>query len=282
LSEEKQNQRKGTYRNADLLKMHAYKDAIRRTGGAYVLYPGVIQSNKPSVRRGFHEIIPGLGAFAVSPSAENGGTDALRQFIVDVRDLFINRISQREKMAMHTKRVHRKSAQDGKLTVAVPEFIDETELLNPDEVCVLVGYYRSKKQLEWIKRTGQYNFRADTTRDGSFPMNARTAGARYLLLHGDGNSPTSKLLYKLTGEGPYIMTRAQLEAEGYASDLESSGYVYYVYKTLLLADEKEFEEVSIDVTKLPGYKPDRISIGRPLTVTLTELMAAVKIVENTS
>lgn len=40
LDEEKTSNRKGVYKNADLLKMHAYKDAIRRTGGAYVLYPG--------------------------------------------------------------------------------------------------------------------------------------------------------------------------------------------------------------------------------------------------
>ena len=39
-NEEKSENRKGIYKNADLLKMHAYKDAIRRTGGAYVLYPG--------------------------------------------------------------------------------------------------------------------------------------------------------------------------------------------------------------------------------------------------
>jgi predicted component of viral defense system (DUF524 family) len=55
---EKEEERKGNYKNADLLKMHAYKDAIRRTGGAYILYPGTEQK----AFRGFHEIIPGLGA----------------------------------------------------------------------------------------------------------------------------------------------------------------------------------------------------------------------------
>src|SRR5690606_6737162 len=64
LDEEKAENRKGIYKNADLLKMHAYKDAIRRTGGAYVLYPG----DKSINQKGFHEIIPGLGAFPVKPS----------------------------------------------------------------------------------------------------------------------------------------------------------------------------------------------------------------------
>lgn len=63
LSEMKREEERGTYKRADLLKMHAYKDAIRRTGGAYILYPGT----ENQVIHGFHEIIPGLGAFAISP-----------------------------------------------------------------------------------------------------------------------------------------------------------------------------------------------------------------------
>ena len=38
--DETQAQSEGAYKHADLLKMHAYRDAIRRTHGAYVLYPG--------------------------------------------------------------------------------------------------------------------------------------------------------------------------------------------------------------------------------------------------
>ena len=63
MSRIEEEEERGMYRRADLLKMHAYKDAIRRTGGAYVLYPGT----EDRVVSGFHEIIPGLGAFAISP-----------------------------------------------------------------------------------------------------------------------------------------------------------------------------------------------------------------------
>ena len=51
LSEMKREEERGTYKRADLLKMHAYKDAIRRTGGAYILYPGT----ENQVIHGFHE-----------------------------------------------------------------------------------------------------------------------------------------------------------------------------------------------------------------------------------
>lgn len=87
LDEEKTRNRKGIYKNADLLKMHAYKDAIRRTGGAYVLYPG----ETSIVQKGFHEIIPGLGAFPVRPSKLNSGIGDLKAFILEVIEHFINR-----------------------------------------------------------------------------------------------------------------------------------------------------------------------------------------------
>jgi len=52
----------GGAKRDDLLKMHAYRDAISRTAGAYVLYPG---SEIKDIRRhpGFKEVLPGLGAF---------------------------------------------------------------------------------------------------------------------------------------------------------------------------------------------------------------------------
>ncbi len=68
LNEEKTDQSKGKYKRADLLKMHSYRDAIR-TGGAYILYPGQVPFNK----FGFHEIIPGLGAFPMRPSKTDTG-----------------------------------------------------------------------------------------------------------------------------------------------------------------------------------------------------------------
>ena len=49
--------------------MHAYRDAVRRTAGAYVLYPGKPGDGQKFA--GFHEVLPGLGAFAIRPD-KNG------------------------------------------------------------------------------------------------------------------------------------------------------------------------------------------------------------------
>jgi predicted component of viral defense system (DUF524 family) len=61
----------------DLLKMHAYRDAIRRSVGAYVIYPGT-----ESVQwSGYHELLPGLGAFVLRPGT---GTTGLSEFLARV------------------------------------------------------------------------------------------------------------------------------------------------------------------------------------------------------
>ena len=72
--------------SADLLKMHAYRDAIRRTSGAYVLYPGGDEA--PTRHAQYHEVLPGLGAFVLRPgeSMAKPAADSalgLRRFIED-------------------------------------------------------------------------------------------------------------------------------------------------------------------------------------------------------
>lgn len=68
--------------------MHAYKDAIRRSGGAYILYPGATNETF----RGFHEIIPGLGAFSMNPSPDNADIKELSKFIDQVIDHLLDSI----------------------------------------------------------------------------------------------------------------------------------------------------------------------------------------------
>ncbi len=85
MDEDKAGQRQGRYRRADLLKMHAYKDAVRRTAGAYVLYPGAPRSDgDDDLWAEFHEILPGLGAFVVRPSAGGDPAARVEAFLRDV------------------------------------------------------------------------------------------------------------------------------------------------------------------------------------------------------
>lgn len=88
ISEEKGESVMNIYRRGDLLKMHTYNDAIRRTVGSYVLYPG--SDSKDGKRFSvYEEILPGVGAFAIRPSDVNkrelnAGEKAVQDFIKEV------------------------------------------------------------------------------------------------------------------------------------------------------------------------------------------------------
>ena len=103
MNQEKQEEEKGIYKRVDLLKMHAYKDAIRRTSGAYILYPG--SENKKL--KGFHEILPGLGAFCLSPNSIEKDSKEIEHFLHDILTHMLNRASQRERISYHTYEIYK-------------------------------------------------------------------------------------------------------------------------------------------------------------------------------
>ncbi len=86
ISEDKIGSVVNTYKRGDLLKMHTYNDAIRRTVGSYVLYPGAYSVSKAGNEtfRLYDEILPGVGAFSIKPSIGVMGENELRTFIVSL------------------------------------------------------------------------------------------------------------------------------------------------------------------------------------------------------
>lgn len=69
------------YIDGDLYKMHTYKDAILKTEGAYVLYPG----DKCEIFRiDTNETIPSVGAFPLTPGENGLEEDNLNLFIKGV------------------------------------------------------------------------------------------------------------------------------------------------------------------------------------------------------
>jgi predicted component of viral defense system (DUF524 family) len=81
LEEEEESKTTNTYKRADLYKMHAYNDAIRRTVGSFILYPG--NDGRVTQYPKYHELLPGLGAFAVGPGSTEG-ENGIRSFLSDV------------------------------------------------------------------------------------------------------------------------------------------------------------------------------------------------------
>ena len=262
LDEEKVENRKGVFKNADLLKMHAYKDAIRRTGGAYVLYPG----DKSINQKGFHEIIPGLGAFPVKPSKTKSGIGELKAFILEIIEHFVNRASQREKIAYRTFDIYKNPPEsDYVIKERLPEPFNINRNLIPDETYVLVGYYNSQEQYEWIQRTGLYNFRMGSG-NGSLILDKETVSSKYLLLHTSGDTDSGNL-WKIVSRGPKVYSRENLIRKGYPSPSQDN---YLIIQIEQLTDS-EFVNVSWNFKELSNYSRGNAS-AFPFVASLTELM----------
>jgi hypothetical protein len=262
LDEEKTENRKGIYKNADLLKMHAYKDAIRRTGGAYVLYPGDSSIN----RKGFHEIIPGLGAFPVRPSKLDSGIGELKAFVLEVMEHFINRASQREKIAYRAFDIYKNPPKPSDtVNELLPEVYNANRNLLPDNTFVLVGFYNSMEQYEWIKKNKLYNFRMGTS-TGSLLFDNETVNSQYLLLHTKNDKSTGDL-WRIKSKGPKVLSQKDMIKKGYASPSQD----YYLVIEIESINDPEFKGVNWEFKKLANYSSGRAS-AVPFTASIAELM----------
>ncbi len=250
----KHEEERGTYKRADLLKMHAYKDAIKRSAGAYVLYPG---TENPDPFFNFHEIIPGLGAFAISP--RNNNVSSFLTFIDDVIENFLNRTSQRERMQHHRY-------QD--LQVSSSNVFDElpepkgNERTLPDETFVLVGYTRSEN-IVWIGEKMLYPARIGAKTKGSIILDKNIVSAKYLLSY---NAQYQKLFKIDVNEGIKIVTKMELASVPYEyNNPHHDNYMLFHLKEA----EIEFKDLSFNIKQL---KKEAFKDKEIFAVSLVELI----------
>ena len=261
LEKEKIEERKGIYKNADLLKMHAYKDAIRRTGGAYVLYPGT-ESSKPL--HGFHEIIPGLGAFAIRPKEGENGTAELGAFIDKIIAHFNNRASQQRRHSNTIYEIHKDDS---------PRIVNEPmpDYIIPDETHVIVAYYKSPEHLEWINALSKYNGRLGNVR-GAMKLTSEFIGANYLILHNECNPEL--LIYKIDQEENNKPTVISSQDELFTNINHiypnSTQPFYLVFN--LLKKEEGFLNGFYNIKNLKGYSEDQEAF--PFTCKLSDLISS--------
>ncbi len=265
---DKEQEKRGVYQRGDLLKMHAYKDAIKRTGGAYVLYPG---NSQKKIFKGFHEIIPGLVAFAIRPDADNSGIEELKDFLCEVVNHTINRASKRETVSYYKFNTYRQNTDEVK--EKIPEYYNakiKDRIPPPDKIYVLVGFYKNKKHLKWILKNGLYNVRREGR--GKLTITDEVLISSYLLLHTSGMLMTGLIFPKFPIQ-PEIKTKADMIKLSYLSPGHES---YYLFKFNPSID-KSFNNAKWDIRNLKNYKSGRLS-PYPFTATLANLMS-VKISE---
>ena len=222
----------GNYKRQDLLKMHAYRDAIKRSQGAYVLYPGRPSAGVPL--QGFHEILPGLGAFGVAPD-ENGvaqGLGSLEKFLDEVLAHLANRTTAQERVSFHVAEsysLNEKPVPYGSLILAERDAMTETtRALPPSEHHVVVAWFENDAQLKWTMKTGYAVVRLGDRR-GTWHVPPEFASARHVLLHTHKTQVADGLLVlKERKPGYKVFTAEDLKAKNYPGS--AGGDIYAIFE----------------------------------------------------
>ena len=233
----------------DLLKMHAYRDAIRRSVGAYVLYPG---TGSKATSLEFHEILPGIGAFPLrpAPDGEAAGRNDLEMFLRDVTRQVANQASAMERTQYWTTRFNRRRGA----RVRPVEFLTRP----PADTLTIVGYVRGP-QLPWVIETKQYNVRIGNRR-GAVDLSDGILTAELLVLWTEVSKQV-EIVGGFQRLGPWTAATAdELAATGYP--IKDSSYTYLVTTIEPLLVETE---ALIDIAVIEGHPKRRSYDAWPAT-----------------
>lgn len=242
-------------KRADLLKMHAYRDAIRRSEGAYVLYPGTHEKRWAA----YHELLPGIGAFPVCPGS-NDGMDSVKDFLRSAADLCVDRFSQLYRQRYWTESIM--AEEPGGYHEWKPPGLHSA----PCGDGVMIGFIR-QEAIEVCRKEGIFYFHAVEDGDNKVEFDPRIFTARYLV-------PFSKkkwLDWWAEIEGVSMVHRKKLERfPGMMSKLKSSHEVEYYYVAKLKpAEDGGFARPYGPDHSAPTIKPPKP--GRPKPASWAEL-----------
>lgn len=226
---------------SDLLKMHAYRDAVRRTAGAYVLYPG--RPGDSQRFEGFHEILPGLGAFALRPAANASvdGLEAVSKFLDEVITHFANRTTARERVTFHVSEAYADVESPIPTGgVELPEIFPFTSgrALPPAEHMVLLAWSETPQQLALAQSEMGLVYVRLGLRSGALHVRPDLAAVQSILMRSKHEMVAGGLL-ELREPGFRVYTRKQLRVLLKGNDrwLDTAGteadeeYLYAVFKS---------------------------------------------------
>jgi predicted component of viral defense system (DUF524 family) len=191
----------------DLLKMHAYRDAIRRSAGAYVLYPGDDVAHNNVNHSEYHELLPGLGAFVLRPteSGEASGGTTLRSFLDQVLDHVATRLTRHERGRYWLEQSY--SSYD----LATPSSRALTAGSPGPKTTVLLGYVKNVAHWDWIRRSKVYNIRTKG-RVGGMSGDSNLLYSQLLLLYSPDTETVA--LARIISE-PELVKRDAMKSTGY-------------------------------------------------------------------
>ena len=176
-----------TYQRGDLYKMHTYNEAIRRTVGSYVLYPGDSDQVDGHKFPKYHEVLPGVGAFALRPGYRHDrpvcrGRGPFAKFLTDVVRHQGNQFSQLRRIASLTH----DTIKEEPLSLGGG---DQGFSLGSPSTPVVLGFVREDREDEF--KNGRYFYCWATDKKGS-PARVDLAMATNALFVGYTGSVTQR------------------------------------------------------------------------------------------
>lgn len=239
------------HRPEDLLKMHTYNDAIRRTAGSYVFYPGTDDGKPRKPHRKFHEILPGVGAFILKPGNKSCETE-LVGFFTSVLEHHRDRFTQYRYLSDVTHET----------VVDKPRRVEEAgigySVMNPSAPCVL--QWLKVEDAEVVREEGfafcHAVYRDDPDRDQSkLQLDLATGiGSEFIPFGGGRSEKKTGHGWRAKITGVKFLTRQRLEAwldeRGSARKPSSDEVTHY----LLIEFEEDGGFPVFDVTDLAKEK----------------------------
>ncbi len=249
----------GNYKRQDLLKMHAYRDAIKRSQGAYILYPG--RNNAATRFSGFHELLPGLGAFGVAPNEDGKaqGMDSLSAFLDEAVAHLTNRATAQERLSYHLRSAYRGKVETKSVAEMTWKETDhiapDARALPPSEHWVLVSAPVSQATFDWTVAHAIFAFDLGDDSTG-IDVPPRLSAIRHCMVGVDGEATPHAMLC-LTKLGFRLLSGEKLSNELHPSAIGSHTYAVFAV------------EVDVDLIGLKSLSAAPMSSK---FITLSELL----------
>jgi len=255
VSEHDESRGTDTYKRGDLYKMHTYNDAIRRTAGSYVLYPGKDGDPKVDFPR-YEEVAPGVGAFRLRPGPLKQREECeveLAKFIGDVLNHHVNTFSRNYRINYWME----KTIQETPASYGGKPLSIDSDGIPVADAGVLVTGYRTP-EIALVGRKGGFAYLHAIDKDGvPSKVSPDMLKATVLLPYNFEKDKTMEWcgwFAKITRSR--LVSREKL-IEKYLRDesmLGSKNQFYYVieFKDVREVDQKLLEEVKSILPQIPG------------------------------
>jgi hypothetical protein len=252
-AEEEESERLGASQRGDLLKMHAYRDAIRNSAGAYVLFPGTTPADFNLHR----DELPGLGAFPLRPDRAAEDVQTLERFFRHALEHVASR-GTRHHRAVYWNSV----AYEGQGTTR-PADPPAGVSLPPADTLVLCGYIRPG-QRPWVQTNLYYNVRGDG-RPGALAQGDAALDAPVLCLYGADGLP------------PLLFRRASAWTSWTATTLRRTGYPDPRGESYLVAKIEPLEQPAwLSAVPIEALSPRGTRRGAPFAISWLDLVLSTQ------